>query len=92
MQSYALTEIRDRQNELLKQANAEPILLTAGSQPGYVILSAHHYQQLIDRLALLEDCALGQLAQTAIEQSPMLGTEAFTAELQQIAHSDSSAA
>lgn len=89
MQSYALTEICDRQHELLKQANAEPILLTEGAQPGYVILSAHHYQQLVDRLALLEDCALGQLAQTAIAQSEMVGTEAFTVELQQIAHSDS---
>jgi len=92
MQSYPLTEIRDRQNEVLDQATVEPVLLTTESQPSYVLLSAHRYQQLVDRLTLLEDCAFGQLAQTALERSQMVGSETFVAELQQIAHSDSNAA
>ncbi|MBW4691267.1 MAG: prevent-host-death protein [Lyngbya sp. HA4199-MV5] len=77
----------DRQNEVLDQVTVEPVLLTTEAQPSYVLLAADRDQQLVDRLVLLEDCAFGQLAQTALERSQMVGTEAFTAALQQIAQS-----
>jgi PHD/YefM family antitoxin component YafN of YafNO toxin-antitoxin module len=64
------------------------VLLVEESQPGYVLMSAHDYQKLVERLALLEDCGLGQLAKAAIEHSQMVGTEVFTAELQRLASLD----
>lgn len=84
MQSYPLDEIHDRQQEVFNQATIEPVLLTGEAQLSYVIMSAHEYQQLIDRLALLEDCALGQLAETAQQNSRMVGTERFAAELKRL--------
>ena len=89
MQRYSLAEIRDRQDELLQQAAHEPILLTEESKPGYVIMSAQSYQQLLDRLNNLEDNALGQLAEIALQNSKMVGAETFTAELQRLASLDS---
>lgn len=85
MQSYPLKEIRDRQTELLEQAAIEPILLIEGSQPKYVVLSAQEYQQLIVRLSNLEEIAFGQLAETALQKSSMVGSEAFTTELHRLA-------
>lgn len=85
MQSYPLKEIRDRQRELLDHAAIEPILLIEDSQPKYVILSAQEYQQLIVRLSKLEEIAFGQLAETALQNSRMVGSEPFTAELQRLA-------
>jgi prevent-host-death family protein len=58
MRSFTLTDIRDRSDEVFEQAAEEPILLTQESQPSYVLLSIHDYQQLIERLAALEDRAL----------------------------------
>ena len=67
----------------------DPILLTEESKPGYVIMSAQSYQQLLDRLNNLEDNALGQLAEIALQNSKMVGAETFTAELQRLASLDS---
>lgn len=88
MQSYPLTEIHDRQAELLQKAAHEPVLLTEESKPGYVIMSANDYQQLLERLSVLEDSALGQLAEMALKTSNMVGSEVFTAELQRLASLD----
>ncbi len=85
MQSYPLKEIRDRQRELLDQAAIEPILLIEDAQPKFVILSAQEYQQLIVRLSKLEEIGFGQLAETALQNSRMVGSETFTAELQRLA-------
>ena len=90
MQSYSLTEIQERQNEVLKQATIEPVLLLEESRPGYVILSAHSYQQLIERLSELEDLVLGQLAETTLKTSRLVGAETFTTELQHLANFDAS--
>lgn len=90
MQSFTLADIRDRYDEVFDQASAEPILLTQESQPSYVLLSIHDYQQLIERLAALEDQALGQLAELALRQSQMVGTETFTTELTRLAALDNS--
>ncbi|MGQ9870551.1 prevent-host-death protein [Leptodesmis sp.] len=85
MQSYPLKEIRDRQQELLEQAEVEPVFLTEGTQPKYVVLSAQDCQQLIVQLSNLEEIALGQLAETALNNSFMVGSETFMAELQRLA-------
>ena len=90
MQSFRLTDIRALSNEVFEQAAVEPILLTQESQPSYVLLSIHDYQQLIERLAALEDQALGKLAELALSQSEMVGTETFTTELTRLAALDRS--
>jgi hypothetical protein len=48
-----------------------------------------NYEHLIDRLARLEDLAIGQQAQTNLATSSMVSTEIFTAELQRLAALDS---
>ena len=48
-------------------------------------MSIENYEHLIDRLARLEDLAIGQQAQTNLATSRMVGTEIFTAELQRLA-------
>lgn len=89
MQHYRLTEVRDRYSEVLEKAAVEPVLLMEESQPGYVIMSAQNYQQLIDRLTALEDHTLVQLTEMALKSSRMVGTESFTAELQRLSGLDS---
>jgi PHD/YefM family antitoxin component YafN of YafNO toxin-antitoxin module len=88
MQCFSVTEIQDTDSKALHQAALEPVLLTAESQPSYVIMSIDNYEQLINRLARLEDLAIGQQAQTNLATSKMVGTEIFTAELQRLAMLD----
>ena len=84
MQCFYVTEIQNTPSEALHQAAVEPVLLTAESQPSYVIMSIDNYEHLIDRLARLEDLAIGQQAQTNLATSRMLGTEIFTAKLHRL--------
>jgi PHD/YefM family antitoxin component YafN of YafNO toxin-antitoxin module len=88
MQCFSVTEIQDTDSKALHQAALEPVLLTAESQPSYVIMSIDNYEQLINRLARLEDLAIGQQAQTNLATSKMVGTEIFTAEIQRLAALD----
>lgn len=88
MQSFSVKEIQNTHNEVLNQAAVEPVLLTDESQPSYVIMSVENYEQLINRLALLEDLIIGQQAQAALSNSRMVGTETFTAELKRLAALD----
>lgn len=88
MQRFSVKEIQNTHNEVLNQAAIEPVLLTDESQPSYVIMSVENYEQLINRLALLEDLIIGQQAQTALSNSRMVGTETFTAELKRLAALD----
>ena len=90
MQSYTLTDVQNRHDEVFARAAVEPVLLTDESRPSYVIMSAHDYQQLMNRLAALEDCTLGQLAEAALQSSKMVGTEKFTEELKRLAILDNS--
>jgi hypothetical protein len=46
------------------------------------------YEHLINRLARLEDLAIGQQAQTNLSTSRMVGTEIFTSELHRLAAID----
>ncbi|KOR37261.1 MULTISPECIES: type II toxin-antitoxin system Phd/YefM family antitoxin [Planktothricoides] len=86
MQTYTLSEARNRHGEVFDQAAVEPVLLTKQSRPSYVLMSAESYQQLIDRLTQLEDMLLGQTAEEARNQSQMVGTETFTKTLRELAN------
>lgn len=85
MQTYTLTDARNHHGEVFDHALSEPVLLTKQSRPSHVILSAPAYQALMERLFALEDLAFGQAAQEAIAHSRMVGTQAFTKELKQLA-------
>lgn len=85
MQNYSIAEMQAHPSQVLEQAATQPILLTEGTKPSYVILSAQGYQQLLERLEALENAALGQLAESALQTSRMVGAETFTAELYRLA-------
>ncbi|MFB2876508.1 type II toxin-antitoxin system Phd/YefM family antitoxin [Floridanema aerugineum] len=85
MRSYTLTEASNHQEEIFEQASLEPVLVTQRSQPSHVIMSFDTYQHLIERLTKLEDKALGKVAQAALSQSSMVGTETFVESLKKLA-------
>ena len=86
MKTYTLTQTRNHHGEVFDQATVEPVLITKQKRPSHVILSADAYQQLINKLEELEDLNWGKLAQTALTQSSMVGSEEFTATLEKIAN------
>lgn len=86
MKSYTLTQTRNQHGEVFDKATAEPVLVTKQKRPSHVILSAEAYQKLVDRLEELEDLNLGSLAETALTQSKMVGSEEFTATLEKLAN------
>ncbi len=88
MQQFSVTEIQITHSEVLNQAAVEPVLLTEESQPSYVIMSVGNYEQLMNRLAQLEDLIIGQQSQTVLSKSQMVGTETFTAEIKRLAALD----
>ncbi len=92
MQQYPLTEIHDRSQEVFTQAQTEPILLLDNNNPSYIIMTTQCYDQLNDRLAMLEDYAFGKLAELNLARSSMVGTERFTAELIRLSQLDPSEA
>jgi prevent-host-death family protein len=86
MQTYTLTDARNKHGEVFDKAAIEPVLLTKQSRPSHVIISADSYQKLINRLQELEDMQLVQSAETALSQSKMMGIEAFTSALEHLAN------
>ncbi len=86
MQTYSLTDARNKHGEVFDKAAIEPVLLTKQSRPSHVIISADSYQKLITRLQELEDMQLVQNAETALSQSKMVGIEAFTSALEHLAN------
>ena len=86
MQSYPLSEARNRHGQVFDQAAVEPILLTKQSRPSHVLMSAESYHQLIDRLTKLEDMLLGQAAEEAVNQSQMVGSKTFVETLKDLAN------
>ena len=86
MQTYSLTDARNKHGEVFDKAAIEPVLLTKQSRPSHVIISADSYQKLITRVQELEDMQLVQNAETALSQSKMVGTEAFTSALEHLAN------
>ncbi|WP_235620711.1 type II toxin-antitoxin system Phd/YefM family antitoxin [Halothece sp. PCC 7418] len=86
MKSYTLTQTRNQHGEVFDRAKIEPVLVTKQERPSHVILSAEAYQKLIARLEELEDLNWGNAAQTALNQSSMLGSDQFTTALEKIAN------
>jgi prevent-host-death family protein len=88
MQTYTLTDARNKHGEVFDKAAIEPVLLTKQSRPSHVIISAESYQKLINRLTELEDMLLGQAAEVALSQSKMVGTDNFTNALERLANGE----
>jgi prevent-host-death family protein len=88
MQTYTLTDARNKHGEVFDKAAIEPVLLTKQSRPSHVIISAESYQKLINRLEELEDMVFAQAAEVALSQSKMVGTEAFTSALEHLANGE----
>jgi prevent-host-death family protein len=88
MRQFPLGDIQNIYSDVLEQAATEPIILTSESQASYVIMSAENYEQLMNRIAQLEDLILGQQAQMAVANSKMVGSEIFTTELERLAAFD----
>ena len=88
MQTYTLTDARNKHGEVFDQAAIEPVLLTKQSRPSHVIISAESYKKLINRLEELENMLFGQAAEVALSQSQMIGTEAFTSALEHLANGE----
>lgn len=88
MQTYTLTDARNKHGEVFDKAATEPVLLTKQSRPSHVIISAQSYQKLINRLEELEDMVFGQAAEVALSQSKMIGAEAFTSALEHLANGE----
>jgi prevent-host-death family protein len=88
MKTYTLTDTRNRHGEVFDQAMTEPVLLTKQSRPSHVVLSAQAYQDLIERLGLLEDLAWGQVALDVLTQSKPMGSKRFTSELEKLANGE----
>ncbi|ELR99105.1 type II toxin-antitoxin system Phd/YefM family antitoxin [Gloeocapsa sp. PCC 73106] len=86
MKTYTLTETRNQHGEVFDVAQVEPVLITKQKRPTHVIISAQTYQKLINRLEELETLNLGNQAQIALNQSKMVGSDEFTAALEQIAN------
>ncbi|BAY25310.1 prevent-host-death protein [Calothrix sp. NIES-2100] len=85
MRQFTLGDIQNIHSDVLEQAATEPFILTSESQASYVIMSAENYEQLMNRIAQLEDLILGQQAQMAVANSKMVGSEIFTTELERLA-------
>jgi prevent-host-death family protein len=88
MRQFTLGDIQNLHSDVLEQAATEPVVLTSESQASYVIMSVDNYEQLMNRIAQLEDLILGQQAQMAVANSKMVGSEIFTAELERLAAFD----
>jgi prevent-host-death family protein len=88
MRQFPLGELQNPHSNALEQAATEPIVLTSESQASYVIMSVENYEQLMNRVAQLEDSILAQQAQIAVANSQMVGSEIFTAELERLAALD----
>jgi PHD/YefM family antitoxin component YafN of YafNO toxin-antitoxin module len=86
MQTYSLPNSANIPLDALAQAQQEPVLLHSESAQSYVILKASEYQQMVDRLNMLEDQAFGEMATITDQSSPRVGSEIFTATLERLAN------
>jgi PHD/YefM family antitoxin component YafN of YafNO toxin-antitoxin module len=84
MNSYSLTELSQRQEEVLKSAISEPVVVTHQSLPSHILMSFETYQKLIERLTELEDLVWGEKAEENINNSFFVGEQRFTTELQRL--------
>jgi prevent-host-death family protein len=85
MKTFTLTDARNHPGKVFDQASIEPVLLTKKDRPTHVVMSAQAYEQLTERLALLEDLVWGKTAETAVQQSSVPDTDIFMSALRQLA-------
>jgi PHD/YefM family antitoxin component YafN of YafNO toxin-antitoxin module len=81
MKTYSLADAKTLHREVFDQALQEPVLIVKQSRPSHVILSAQSYQQMIDRLAELEN-----LAEANFQHSTKVNSDRFLAKLAQLAN------
>ncbi|MBP0016663.1 MAG: type II toxin-antitoxin system Phd/YefM family antitoxin [Cyanobacteria bacterium SBLK] len=86
MQNYTLQEAKAKQEEILKKAKNEPVLLSEQSHPSHIIMSVQAYQELINRIHELEDMVLAKQAIDAVGESEFVGEEEFMRSLQELAN------
>ena len=86
MQSYPTIDACNLDSTVFDRAEIEPVLIAQQSRASHVLMSVKTYQQLIDRLAELDDMLLGQAASTALSNSQMVGVEKFTSILKHLAN------
>lgn len=88
MQTYTLSDVRNRHGEVFDHAIAEPVFVTKKRRSSHVIMARAHYEALLKRLAQLEDQVLGAAAEKAVASSERVGSERFTAELKRFADAE----
>ena len=88
MESYTLTQTRNKHGEVFDKASIEPVLITKQKRPSHVILAAETYQQLIIRLEDLEELNLVKAAETALTQSSMVSSKEFISALEQLSNAE----
>ena len=84
MKTFTLTDARNHPGKVFDQASIEPVLLTKKDRPTHIVMSAQAYDQLTERLALLEDLVWGKTAETVLQQSSVLDTDIFMSALRQL--------
>lgn len=85
MITYTLSDARNRHGEVFDRAIAEPVLLTKNARASHVVLSAGLFETMMARLRELEDRELGAAAEQARRQSPLVGSDDFTAAIKRLA-------
>ncbi len=88
MQTYSLSDVRNRHGEVFDRAFVEPVFVTKQNRRSHVIMAAELYEALVEQLARLEDQVLGTAAEGALTSSSLVGAEAFTAELNRFADAE----
>lgn len=88
MNSYSLTDVKNKQEEVFKQAMIEPVIVTKQSNPSHVLMSFDIYQNLVQKLRELEDSHWGEMAEKAYFQEEMVGEKQFIEELQKLANGE----
>lgn len=86
MNKFSLSECSDRHGEVFDLAAVEPVLLTKKGRPSHVILSARAYTELTEKLRELEDAALGEAAERAVQEGKLVGSRKFTDALTKLAN------
>ena len=89
-----ITQMRNRQNELLAQLQQGPILLTQHSRPAAMLIDPAQWNQLMAELEILSDsvAALEAKIELLLGQDDTISVAAFEAELEQCTGLRSSAA
>jgi len=86
MQSYTLTDAKNRHGEVFDHAAVAPVLLTKKNRPSYVVLSVGYYEEMQQRLQELEDFIFAEAAKSNFNASQTVGADAFTNHLLKLAN------